>query len=93
MISFLAVFIPMLAKRMMKITITAMDITPPVAVVYLTSPLYLKKFLFWNRSILLRNFYSEWIGIYQRKLLKSEVRMQELREEITVATTSKADPD
>jgi len=50
MISLLAVLIPILAKRMTKIMMIAIEMNPPVAVVYYASPLYLRNLLLGNRS-------------------------------------------
>jgi hypothetical protein len=50
MISFLTVLTPMLAKRTMKMTMTAVEINPPVVVVYSVSPLYRKSLLVGKRS-------------------------------------------
>ena len=55
MISFLSVFKPMLEKRMMKITMTAMEMIPPVEVVYSLSLLYLRNLLLGKKSTALKN--------------------------------------
>ena len=50
MICFLAVRIPILANRVMKMTRMRIERTPPVTVVYSGSPLYRRKLLLGKRS-------------------------------------------
>ena len=58
MISLLTVLSPILEKRMMKMMMTAVEITPPVVVVYSLSPLYLNSLLVGKRSTVLKALLS-----------------------------------